>query len=198
MKTLVVLLVLVAVGVAVVVSRRNAAARATAGKTSPARVVRDPLASEEGRSDPRRITVADVIMLDGRDFIVRGSIRFEQDGFVWHEHFLDDLELKRWLSVEDDEGLEIVLWEPLKAAELAPGSPSIDHAGVTYGLDEHGRARFTAQGTTGTGPAGEVEYYDYQAGEARLAFERYGSGEWIASLGRVIGEHTLDVYPGSD
>ena len=49
--------------------------------------------------------------LDGADFIVEGTLRLEQDGFRWDEHRLVDGEHGRWLSVEDDEGLEVVLWD---------------------------------------------------------------------------------------
>jgi hypothetical protein len=194
---LVVILLVVAVAVAVVLYRRYTAeqeARSRAASAPP----RDPLATESVRSDPRRITVGDVIRFDGRDFIVRGTIRFDQDGFQWQEHFLDDVEVKRWLSVEDDEGLEIGFWTALKGADLQPGSKTIDHGGKTYELDEKGSARFTAVGTTGTGPNGRVEYYDYEAGDDLLSFERYGEGDWEAATGRTVGEYELDIYPGSE
>ncbi|HEV3497958.1 MAG TPA: DUF4178 domain-containing protein, partial [Actinomycetes bacterium] len=159
---------------------------------------RDPLATESVRSDPRRITVGDVIRFDGRDFIVRGTIRFDQDGFQWQEHFLDDVEVKRWLSVEEDEGLEIGFWTAIKGADLQPGPKTIEYGGKTYELEEKGSARFTAVGTTGTGAAGRVEYFDYQAGDDLLAFERYGEGDWEVATGRTVGEYELDIYPGSD
>ncbi|MGH9040325.1 MAG: DUF4178 domain-containing protein [Acidimicrobiia bacterium] len=196
MEGLLVLLLVVAVAIGVVLYRRS-----TGGGT-PARSPRepqDPLRSERGRSDPRRITVGDVIMFEGRDFIVRGTLAFDEDGFVWHEHLLDDVAIRRWLSVEeDDDGFEAVLWESLGSADVTPGERTVTVEGRTYTLDEHGRARFTAKGTTGTAPSGQVEYYDYQAGDERLSFERYGEGSWEAGRGRVVDEALLDVYPGSD
>jgi hypothetical protein len=194
---LVVILLVVAGAVAVVMYRRYQADQA-ARKPTTSGPPRDPLAPESVRSDPRRITVGDVIRFDGRDFIVRGSIRFDQDGFQWQEHFLDDVEVKRWLSVEDDEGLEIGFWTAVKGADLQPGPKTIEHAGKTYELDEKGSARFTAVGTTGTGPSGRVEYYDYEAGDELLAFERYGEGDWEVATGRTVGEYELDIYPGSE
>ncbi len=199
MDAVVVILLVAAVAVAVVFYRKYQAAQAAQGRaTTAAGPPRDPLASQSVRSDPRRITVGDVIRFDGRDFIVRGSIRFDQDGFTWQEHFLDDVEVKRWLSVEDDEGLEIGFWTALKGADLQPGPRSIEHGGKTYELDEKGSARFTAVGTTGTGPSGRVEYYDYEAGDDLLSFERYGEGDWEAATGRTVGEYELDIYPGSE
>ena len=189
------LLVLLAGAAAVVVLmvRRASATRTPAPPSPPG----DPLRSDAGRSDPRRITVGDVVKYEARDFIVRGTLEFDQDGFRWQEHFLDDLEVRRWLSVEDDEGLEIVLWESLKGVDLQPGSRSLERDGITFTLEEHGRARFAARGTTGTAPSGNVEYYDYASGEDRLSFERYGEGPWEIGRGRVVSEYLLDIYPGS-
>jgi Domain of unknown function (DUF4178) len=197
MDALLVILLIAAVAVAVVLYRRSTALQRQ-NRPKAQEPPRDPLATESVRSDPRRITVGDVIRFDGRDFIVRGSIRFDQDGFVWQEHFLDDVEVKRWLSVEDDEGLEIGFWTALKGTDLQPGPQTIQHGDTTYELDEKGSARFTAVGTTGTGPSGRVEYYDYAAGDALLAFERYGEGDWEVATGRTVGEFELDIYPGSD
>jgi uncharacterized protein DUF4178 len=196
-NALLVLLLITAVAVAVVFYRRYTAAQAARGR-SAASAPRDPLRAESVRSDPRRLTVGDVIRFDGRDFIVRGTIRFDQDGFEWQEHFLDDVEVKRWLSVEDDGGLEVALWQSIKGAELEPGPKTIEHGGKTYEFDEKGSARFTALGTTGTAPSGRVEYYDYEAGGDLLAFERYGDGGWEVATGRIVGEYELDIYPGSE
>ena len=181
----------------VVLYRRLTAEQARNRPPAEAAVPRDPLRTESVRSDPRRLTVGDVIRFEGRDFIVRGTIRFDQDGFQWQEHFLDDVEVKRWLSVEEDEGLEIGFWTALKGAGLEPGPKTLEHDGKTYELDEKGSARFTAVGTTGTGPSGRVEYFDYAAGEALLSFERYGEGDWEVASGRAVGEYELDIYPGS-
>lgn len=196
MDALVVILLVIAGAVAAVLYRRYTAEQES--RRAATATPRDPLATESVRSDPRRITVGDVIRFDGRDFIVRGTIRFDQDGFQWQEHFLDDVEVKRWLSVEDDEGLEIGFWTALKGADLRPGPKVIEYGGKTYELDENGSARFTAMGTTGTGPSGRVEYYDYEAGDDRLSFERYGEGDWEAATGRTVGEYELDIYPGSE
>ena len=194
----VVLLFVGAVAVGVVFYRKYQAEQAARKNGGRRRAAPGSAGHESVRSDPRRITVGDVIRFDGRDFIVRGSIRFDQDGFEWQEHFLDDVEVKRWLSVEDDEGLEIGFWTAVKGADLQPGPKTLEHDGKTYELDEKGSARFTAVGTTGTAPNGRVEYYDYEAGDDLLAFERYGEGDWEMSAGRIVGEYELDIYPGSE
>lgn len=189
-RWLVFLLVVAAVIAAVWWYRKQSAASAT-----PAAPV-DPLRKDSRGIDPRRVKVGDVIAHEGRDFLVRGTLAFDQDGFVWHEHHLDDTTTRRWLSVEDDEELELVLWQSAVAPDLAPGPAELVHDGVTYRREEQGRARFTATGSTGTAPSGTCEFVDYEAGDKRLSFERFGTdGDWEVGTGEVVNERSLDIYP---
>lgn len=194
MRTLLLLLVVAAaVGAYVWWTRQQAAAKAKA-TTAPV----DPLRKDSRGIDPRKIKVGDVVAHEGRDFLVRGTLAFDQDGFVWQEHHLDDTITRRWLSVEDDEELELCLWESVNAPELQPGANELVHDGVTYRKDEQGRAMFTATGSTGTAPAGTAEFVDYEAGAKRLSFERFGTeGDWEIGVGEVVNERTLDIYPTS-
>ena len=150
-----------------------------------------------GGAEVRALKVSDVVNYEGRDWIVEGTLRFEQGGFRWQEHRLVDGPDALWLSVEDDEGTEVVVWQRLRGTALEPGPATIEHDGVTYELDERGHANFTSEGTTGAAGGGRAEYADYASGGRRLSFERYGSDAgWEISVGRVISEHALDIYPG--
>lgn len=194
MSWLIALLVLVALAAIVVVLARRAQ-RARQAQQARASEPVDPFRADRRGISARDIGVGAVVTYEGRDWVVRGTLEIEEDGFTWHEHHLDDATTRRWLSVEDDEELEVCLWEKILAPELDPGPPTLQHAGVAYTLDEHGRARYRATGTTGTPPEGAVEYHDYVAGRQRLSFERYGGEGWEASIGRVVEEHELDIYP---
>ena len=171
--------------------------RRQAAQQEPAPRV-DPFRTDEGRVDPREIKVGDVVAISGSDFIVRGTLRFDQSGFIWQEHFLDDVQNRRWLSVEDDEGLELCLWERRSPAEEAPGGTEVVVEGVTYRLQEHGTAAFTGEGTTGTAPSGQAEYYDYAAGDRRLSFERFGTQSWEVSTGWVLALREVQVLPTTE
>jgi len=152
--------------------------------------------AEPTAGDIRALKPGDVVNYDGGDFIVEGTLRLEQDGFRWAEHRIVDGERSHWLSVEDDEGLEVVVWERTRGGSLEPGPTSLEHQGVTYELDERGHANFTAEGSTATAGGGRVEFADYEAGERRLSFERYGDeAGWEMGTGQVISEHILDIYP---
>ena len=142
------------------------------------------------------LKLGDVVNHDGADWIVEGTIRLNQDGFAWQEHRLVDGERSLWLSVEDDEGLEVVVWERAPETGLEPGAEQLSHEGVSYELEERGRADFTAEGSTATATSGRAEFVDYSAGDKRLSFERYGEDAgWEVGLGIVISEHALDIYP---
>jgi hypothetical protein len=150
-------------------------------------------------SGVRSLKLGDVVNFDGGDFIVEGTLRMEQDGFRWEEHRLVDGERSRWLSVEDDEGLVVAVWQRAPAGEVEPGADRLSHEGVDYELDERGHANFTAEGSTGTAPSGRLEYVEYAAGDRLLAFERYGGDAgWELGTGEVVSEHALDIYPASD
>lgn len=183
-------IVIVAVIVYVVVRRRQQEA-------SPQKLAAANRA-ESRRASAQGLRLGDVVDFEGAELIVQGSIHYDQDGSKWDEHLLVDGTTKRWLSVEDDEGLEIAVWEKLVDPDLEPGEKRILYGGHTYALEEQGHANFTAEGSTGTAANGRYEYADYESGNLRLSFERYGNdASWELSTGRVIPEAALDIYPAT-
>lgn len=199
-------LVALAAVVVAVVLRARARPRASA----PGRP-RDPFAPDgETAGDPRTLKAGDMVEYLGERLFVRGSLRLTEGGFSWSEHFVDpmndgeDAERgHRWISVEEDPDLEVMLWSEYRGdAELLPNKPTLTVDGVTYRRSEHGTATFRSEGTTGLGETGRVEYADFEGPGGRgLAFERFlgaqGRGRWEASLGERVPRGTLTIYPGS-
>ena len=77
---------------------------------------KDPLQHPGDGSDLARLRPGDVVQYDGKDWVVRGSLSYDEDGYRWQEHLIDASgvqgELRRWLSVEQAEsGLEVLLWQ---------------------------------------------------------------------------------------
>lgn len=196
MNLLIACVVAVAAVVAVVVVVRRVRQAREDRQPPPPRT--DPFATDGSRPDPRRLKIGDIVGFDGRDYVVRGTIRLDQSGFAWEEHLLDDTTSRVWLSVEDDEGLELCLWNRVSGSPQVPGAASLTDGGVDYLLAERGEAVFRAEGTTGTASSGDMEYIDYVAGDRRLSFERFGATTWEVSRGRVVGERELTIYPVSD
>jgi hypothetical protein len=198
----VLLLVAAAVAVAVVVLRSRARAQAQREREEAINRHRsvDPLAPETALSDPSRLAPGDVVHHEGEQWVVRGTMSLEEDGDRWQEHLLDTGAVRRYLSVEPGEGeLSILMWRGVLAPDLTPGPARIEHDGRTWTRAEHGRARFTAIGTTGTSPNGQLEYYDYALGDdrdaaERLSFERTSGTEWEVSVGQRVRPHELDVF----
>ncbi len=198
---LVVLLLVAAVMVVLVTVLRRR--RRDQGLAERARTV-DPMAPGPLTSDPRRLKPGDVVRLSGEtgEWVVRGTLAFDEDGYRWKEHLLDgstaEGERRHWLSVEEDEGgLELVLWDRIPGSDLTPDSAEVAHAGTAFRRDERGRARYSSTGTTGAAEAGTAEYADYlptSGGPSRLSFERYSSGgAWEVSAGRVVLPESVSI-----
>ncbi|MEE2032091.1 DUF4178 domain-containing protein [Rhodococcus chondri] len=188
-EVLLVLLILIVVAAVVIVVLRTR-------KPAPAPARVDPLADYPEVWDPYKLGVGDIITYAGIDHVVRGTITLDQEGYRWHEHLLDGSTGRRWLTVENDEGeLEMTLWMRREGTGLDPGGDVILDDRV-YRKVESGTARYTAEGTTGTAPAGSMDYADYATADKTglLAFERWAAAaSWEVSTGRAVTRSELTV-----
>ena len=193
---LVVIVVLLVLGGAAVAVSRSRSSSSPRKALPPQRTPQEDQRALHG--DVRRVKPRDVVQYEGTDYVVDRTIHFDEDGFTWQEHLLiDAVEGKKlWLSVEDDEGVEVAVYTPLPGVDLAPGAATVDHDGVSFKRDERGSARFRIERSDAGAPeSGQMEYADYSAGDRLLSFEKYGTGGWEISLGTSISEHVLDLYP---
>jgi hypothetical protein len=188
----VVVVVLIAVAAYVVWRQRSA----TGGVALPAPT--DPLAETDG-GPLDGLGVGAVVSHGGHDYVVRGEIRFDEDGYVWSEYHLDaGSDVRTWLSVDLSDGVDVGFWNAVEApGDLAPTGGAVTFEGRTYKKVESGRASFTSVGTTGLPASGRAEYADYKAEGGRLlGFERWSQdGSWEVSTGTSVGAHLLEVYP---
>ena len=192
MTVVLILLVLLGVGIGLALYRRSQVGAGSGGRSLGQ--AEPPTAR---RTSVRGLRLADVVSYEGHDCIVERSYRFREGGSRWEEHLLVDGGYTRWLSVEDDEGLECVVWERRPEPGLEPGEKTIELDGTSYSFDEQGTADYTLEEAAGPGGSGRAEYADYVNGEERLSFERYDGSGWEVSVGAVVSEHAFDVYPGS-
>ncbi len=193
------LLVLLALVVVIVLlARRSTPDPHPAAHPAPRR---DPFegGQYDTAGDPRRLKVGDVVEYLGQRFFVRGSLRFREGGFTWAEHFVDDGSGdKRWVSVEEDPDLEVVMWSELKDPPPGAHQRVVTVDGIEYRRTEHGTAEFVGEGATGVGERGQAEYADFEGPAGRyLAFERFGAGAAAAGLGERVPAGALTIYPGS-
>ncbi|GAA1670090.1 DUF4178 domain-containing protein [Glycomyces endophyticus] len=202
--TLVIVLLIAAAAVLGWVLWRNNARKREAERTAAAPGPVDPFADADTdvlRGDPRRLKAADLVELYGKTLAVRGSLRLSEGDYRWSEHFLDTgTGVKRWLSVEADPDLEVVMWEEITGSDLQPGPRELSHDGVSYRSDEQGTARYTSEATTGLAPAGTVKYHDYAGPDGqKLSFERFGDeGKWELAKGLTLDRNQITIYHQSE
>lgn len=164
----------------------------------------DPFADADTdvlRGDPRRIKASDLVELYGKTLAVRGSLRLSEGDYQWSEHFLDTgTGVKRWLSVEADPDLEVVMWEEVTDADLRPGPRELSLDGVSYRSDEKGTARYVSEATTGLAPTGTVDYHDYAGPDGqKLSFESFGDGaKWELAKGLTLDRNQITIYHQSE
>lgn len=162
----------------------------------------DPFADKDTdalRGDPRGLKAGDIVDIFNETFTVRGSLRLKEGGYQWSEHLLDNAKgLRKWLSVEEDPELELVLWTETPGIP-APGGDVLEHDGKRFRLEESGTARYIGEATTGLTPTGTVAYHDYVAEDGtRLSFEDFGdSGKKEAAIGQVVYRSAIMIYPQS-
>jgi hypothetical protein len=203
MEVLLLLLILAALAVLIVILLRQRRAPSGgppgAGAAAPPARPADPFAGmTEVSGDPRGLKAGDVAEYLGQRFFVRGSLRFREGGYTWSEHFLDDgAGTKRWVSVEEDPDLEVVMWIEVVDESLRPSEKAVTYGGVDYRRIEHGTATYHSEGTTGLGESGSVEYVDFEGPGGRyLGFERFGGGSWEVGVGERVPNGALTIYPG--
>ncbi|THV34612.1 DUF4178 domain-containing protein [Glycomyces buryatensis] len=160
----------------------------------------DPFADTDSdvlRGDPKRVKAGDLVEAYGKTLAVRGTLRLTEGDYAWAEHFLDTgTGVKRWLSVEADPDLELVLWEEITDSDLKPGPRELSHEGVSYRSDEQGTARYNSEATTGLAPTGSLRYHDYAGpGGQKLSFEAYGDGaKWEVAKGLTLDRNQITIY----
>lgn len=200
---LAVLVVFAAILVVLLAARRRARQLRRQAEARDAARPADPFGSHDTdavQGDPRTIKPGDIVEIRGQSYGVRGTLTFHEGDWSWAEHLLDDPQgRKRWLSVEEDPDLELVMWHEVPGATVAPGPSTVDFDGRQYRSEESGSARYQGVGTTGLRPQGSVRYHDYQAPDgARLSFEEYGgSGTWEVGRGEELTRTEVRIYPAA-
>ncbi|WP_116248256.1 DUF4178 domain-containing protein [Nocardiopsis sp. FIRDI 009] len=195
---LLLLVIVIGILIAVVIgSNRSRGKESTMKSAQP--TPRDPFAPEgDTTGDPRTLKAGDMLDWGHERTWIRGSLRLSEGGFTWSEHFLEVDGGKRWLSVEEDPDLELVLWTARPDTELTPHAKTLEFEGVTYRLEERGSGSYRSEGTTGLRAQGGLDYADYESADGRLlSFERFDHGGWEVATGQKILPGSFTIYPGS-
>ena len=183
--------------IAHVVKRRNAQTAGADPSTDPIPVT-DPFAPPGAAAgDFTKIKVGDMFLYLHTQYDVRGTVRFREDDARWVEHFvqsLDDCQI--WMSVELDPDPVVIMWREIPNLGYLPDMSVVTYQGKVFEHNEHGRAQYTAEGTTGLPASGTMRYVDFveREGHRHLTLEEFGEGTWRASIGQNIEPSFLTVF----
>lgn len=143
------------------------------------------------------LQIGDIVQYEGADWVVEGRLTYNESGFTWQEYLLQDGDTIRWLSVEEDDQVEVEWLETVKGLEISDVPPrQITYAGITYQRESMGTARMTRTGTTLNRRAELCHYFDYSGpNQAVLSIENWGD-EYEVTAGYRIRPSALTLLPG--
>ena len=140
--------------------------------------------------------IGDIISIEETDYEVKGIIKFNDHGWRWTEYKLKDSRKTYWLSVEQDDDIEICLFEEVVA--ITTEAPKVyEYKGITYYMQEGSDAVVEdVQGNMNIVKGEEVDYYEYsdEDGDNLLSIEIW-NGEVEMGIGREIQDYNVEIYP---
>ena len=146
------------------------------------------------------LQVGDVVTYNTVDYLVKNKISYDDEGFEWFDYLVMDVatEDEFWLSVEEDDGLQLGIFHEI---DLPVGLPPVPRTliveGKTFRQYEHSDAMTAVEREDARHPTrSRVEYWEYKGPEEHyLTISRWG-GQYEASVGHAIQEYELQVLPG--
>lgn len=144
------------------------------------------------------LQIGDIVQYDLRDWVVEGKLIYTEDGFSWCEYMVQDGDDIRWLSVSEDDTVEVSWLQTVTDLEISGTPPeTIAYNGVTYEQEDDGVASMKRLGTVQRKRAESCRYYDYEApGRLVMSIENW-EGDIEVSIGRSIRPSELTLLPGS-
>lgn len=152
------------------------------------------------------LEIGDIVQYMDTDWVVEGRLTYEDNEYSWFEYLLQDGDSPigdsfasriRWLSVDEDDRVEVALLEPTNQLEVSQQPPKqITFAGETYRCVESGRAKMTRIGTTLRRTGEHCRYFDYQGSNDKVLSIEDWDGEIEVTVGQRINPRMLMLLPG--
>ncbi len=144
--------------------------------------------------------------MEDLDVSVIGRHIYDEDGFEWIELEGETGGEKIWLTVEDDDELELsVTLRKVRLEEIGltkeqmlaltdNDESKIEFNGRTYHFDDRGDATYYANGDTGGGE--KLTYWAFEAdlGTRYLTVERWGDGTFECHISQAVKESQITIY----
>ncbi len=181
-------IIAIAIGAAILVIRQQQGKALFPGKTQAALSLQRTVFT---------LQVGDIVQYEAADWVVEGQLTYNSHGYIWLEYLLQDADQIRWLSVEEDDRVEVCWLQPVQGLEISHTPPAqITVAGVDFRLQESDTAQMTHLGTTLNRRAQQCHYFDYSGADDQvLSIEDWG-GEFEITMGYQIRPSALVLLPG--
>lgn len=145
------------------------------------------------------LDIGDLVQHDGIDWFVEGKLIYNAGSYNWFEYLLRDDNNILWLSVEEDDYIEVsLLTESDLTITLVNSKPpkTITYENINYKQTDSGTATINRLGNTLNREGESCKYFDYKGtGDRRLSVEIWG-GDIEVTVGNKINPRMLDFLPG--
>lgn len=184
--TLLIIIALIAVGVYLFLRQRQ----------------ESPSSDREENNAPEHRTIfnlqlGDIVEHYGRDWIVEGKLIYEEDGFTWIEYLLQDQQEIRWLSVEEDDHVELSWLQSTRILDIPRNPPNpMTFEGETYHCVDSGVANMKREGATLNRQAEQCRYFDYEGDDGKVLSVEDWNGEIEVAYGQTISSGDISIFLG--
>lgn len=143
------------------------------------------------------LQVGDIVQYLATDWVVEGRLDYNDNGYTWMEYLLQDGDRLSWLSVEEDDRVEVALLEVTTDLELGAEPPrQITYLGDAYRRVEAGVAMMSRIGQTRQRQAEKCRYFDYEGPDDKVLSVEIWSDEPEVTVGKRIRPSSLTILPG--
>ncbi len=175
--------------------RRRARGRAGDDGEAPRLLTSGPDYDGDGVEDVERplwmCKAEDVIIVDGRDWLVDRAVQLAEGSRRWTEAVLSDGSDEAWLCCPCRDEPFVSWGRPRGEGPLDPPSSQVEVQGRIYSLDRRGRAVADPGGA-------EVRFWDYTRPGARRVWHRQEGEEAPRTyVGEQVPRHHVSMLPGS-
>lgn len=143
------------------------------------------------------LQIGDIMQYVDRDWVVEGRLTYEEDGDTWLEYMLQDGDDIRWLSVEEDDVVEVIFLEPNNQLDIAGKlSQTLNFADENYTLVNSGKANMSREGNIVRRKTQKCQYYDYEADNGKVLSIEFWGETLEVTVGEKINPRALNLFPG--
>jgi hypothetical protein len=144
------------------------------------------------------LEVGDIVQYMDTDWVVEGRLTYNVGEYSWYEYLLQDGDRISWLSVDEDDRVEVALLEPTNQLDIGREPPKqLTFGGETYRCIESGVATMTRVGTTLRRTAEHCQYFDYEGSDNKVLSIEDWNGDIQVTVGQRIRPRMLTFLPGS-